>query len=149
MRLLKKSLILIAPEVEDQTDLLTQMSAKLLESGSVTPNYLATVLTREKTYPTGLAGEKIGCGIPHGEMAEVLEPAVALAIVPQGVTFHLMADPTQTIDAKIIFFLAINEGQAHLKVLQALMALIQSENRLRTLLKLSDVPSIYEYLSEL
>lgn len=71
-------LIFFKPEIKDKADLLHMMVKKLEEKGDVTSGYLGSVYDREKATATSIGR---GIAIPHGNMMEINESRIAVAIL--------------------------------------------------------------------
>ena len=78
-------LFLLKPEVENKDQLITMMVKKLEEKGDVTPNYLQSVFDRERATTTSIGR---GVAIPHGNMTEVNEPKIVVAILDKPISWH-------------------------------------------------------------
>ncbi|MGN0372714.1 MAG: BglG family transcription antiterminator [Enterocloster sp.] len=84
-QLFEVDLFLIHPKVENKDQLITMMVKKLEEKGDVTPNYLASVFERERATTTSIGR---GIAIPHGNMAEINEPRIVVAILDEPISWH-------------------------------------------------------------
>ncbi|MEY8351988.1 PTS sugar transporter subunit IIA [Lachnospiraceae bacterium 54-53] len=73
-------LIFLKPSVSDKDDLLRRMVHQLEAKGDVSSKYLESVYDREKATTTSIGH---GIAIPHGNMVEVNESRIAVAILDQ------------------------------------------------------------------
>jgi PTS system galactitol-specific IIA component len=60
----------------------------------------------------------------------VIRPALAVGVLKEPVEFQEMGSPENTIQAEIIFLLAMTDPQAQLSLLQKLVQLFQTEGLL-------------------
>ena len=123
--LFDKQVILFDQEMPDWEAALSTLAIQLEEVGAVTSEYLAAIIQREKQFPTGLMTQTMGVAIPHTDADKVLEPQIAFMRLKTPVTFHQMGDNAK-IKVKLIFMLALKQGQDQLTMLQKLMALFQN-----------------------
>lgn len=137
--LITRERIWFGPPGTTQEAALSALTDLLVAEGSVRESYLEAVLAREEIFPTGLP-TPIPVAIPHADPEHVLTPAIAVAILPEPVSFRVMGslDPAERVDVRTIFLLALNEKEAQVKVLQALVELCQSEERVTALQRAGD-----------
>lgn len=111
---LDEKLILIDIQAEKKEEVLELLARRLEQAGYVRNTYLQAVLEREKKFPTGLPTQPVAIAIPHSDAEHCIRPAVAVATLQTPVVFGLMGDDQATVDARIVFMLALDrqEGQA-------------------------------------
>lgn len=73
-------LIFLHPAVSDKDELIRLMANRLEEKGDVTSRYLESIYDREKATTTSIGH---GIAIPHGNMMEVNESKIAVAILKE------------------------------------------------------------------
>lgn len=101
---------------------------RLFQNGSVTDGFFAALVEREKKYPTGLQTMSITAALPHAEFQYVKTELIDITVFEKPVLFHQMDEPEQEIEVEAAFMLLLKEPHAHLKALQELMQLFQSEH---------------------
>ena len=84
-QLFEVDLFFIHPKITDKDELITMMVKKMEEKGDVTPNYLSSVFDRERATTTCIGR---GVAIPHGNMAEINEPRIAVAILDTPIPWY-------------------------------------------------------------
>ncbi|MBA4496357.1 PTS sugar transporter subunit IIA [Paenactinomyces guangxiensis] len=146
--IIEEDLILLGFSAKNKEELLTALSQRLLEKGYVVPDYTDAVLAREKQYPTGLQIGPIGVAIPHTDSKYVKQTKIAVCVPDQPVTFELMGEDSGTVDADMVFLLAINNSEDHLKFLQQLMAVFQNQPLLSQLKETKDKQNFVKVLGE-
>ena len=131
-------LFLLKPEVENKDQLITMMVKKLEEKGDVTPNYLQSVFDRERATTTSIGR---GVAIPHGNMTEVNEPKIVVAILDKPISWH-----DDMVD--VVFLLAVKmTSQVEIKRTKQFYKdqLTDNDENLEALKKLKTPLDIYQY----
>lgn len=145
---LNKELILLNLDAKNQTDALSKIAVNLEELGFVKNSYKQALIEREKTFPTGLQGSKIGIAIPHTDARHVNKQSISVAVLHQPVEFTHMGSENQKVSVKIIFMLAIEKPDSQLEMLQKLIGLIQKEEMLQKIIKSDSHKKVLEILYE-
>jgi PTS system galactitol-specific IIA component len=136
---LSESNILLGLEAESSSEVIRQLGQTLLEDGYVKDSYIDAVLEREQTLPTGLPlGGDVNVAIPHTDIEHVIKSAVAMATLAKPVIFQNMVDPTESVEIKIVFLLALEEPHAQIEMLQEVAGVVQDTGILEALLSATD-----------
>jgi len=134
--LLKPEHILVNVEATDSQEAIRKLTAALVESDHVTPEFAEDVWKREGTFPTGLPTQPLAVAIPHADPDHVNQSAVCVGVLNSPVRFSQMGtDGSTVLDVPIIFLLAIKEKEKQVETIQQLMMLIQSPELLDGLSK--------------
>lgn len=137
--------VLVNLEAEDAHAAILSLTAALVETGHVTPEFAEDVWLREQTFPTGLPTEPLAVAIPHADPDHVNKSAVCLGILNSTVTFAQMGTGGSTLlDVRLIFLLAIKEREKQVDMIQQLIQLIQTGSLLE---QLSDAGDSKEVLT--
>ncbi|WP_194165665.1 PTS sugar transporter subunit IIA [Oceanobacillus sp. CFH 90083] len=131
-----------------QEDIFKQMFQRMHELGYVKESYLEALSEREKVYPTGIQTERIGIAIPHTDSVHVNKESIGVAVLEKPVSFTHMGTENQTVEASIIFMLAIQKPEQQLGVLQVITGLIQNNDLLQSLLLANDKEKIISIIQE-
>lgn len=104
-----------------------KLTGQALESAGYTDEkYLDYCLNRESQFPTGLLlKQDKGVAIPHGDSELVKESAISMLRLNQAVPFKRMDDSQASVEAKLVFHLALADGNSHLGLLKSLMRAFQ------------------------
>lgn len=146
---LKEETIILGLEAETSADVITLLGKKLEEAGLVKDSFVQAALTREKTLPTGLPlGGEINAAIPHTDIEHVLKSGVAMATLVKPVTFQNMVLPTEAVEVRIAFLLALEEPHAQIEMLQEIAGVLQDPDLLETLMKSSSPSEVLEALGK-
>lgn len=142
----KKELILFS-ELTIKEDVLELMTDCLTGHGYTKDSYHAAILAREKVYPTGLSGETLGIAIPHTDIVHVIQPAICICILKNPVEFQMMGgDENETVQASVVFMLALKEPEKQLEVLQMITTILENESYLRNILRCNTAEEILRVL---
>lgn len=131
---IKEVNILILEESKDAKDVIAKLSALLEQTGDVKPSFCEAVLERERSMPTGLELDgEIHAAIPHADVEHVLNPALAMAVLRQPVTFKCMVEPEKDLDVGLVFLLAMNEPKKQVEMLQQVATILQNPELIQSL----------------
>ena len=137
--LLKMEHILVGVEAADAQDAIQILTAPLVETGHVTPEFAMDVWKREETFPTGLPTQPLAVAIPHADPDHVNGSAICVGTLKSPVRFAQMGtDGSTVLDVPVIFLLAIKEKEKQVDMIQQLVTLIQSPSFLDGLPKAKD-----------
>jgi galactitol PTS system EIIA component len=137
--LLKIEHILVGVEAEDAQDVIHTLTAALVTSGHVKPEFGKDVWKREQTFPTGLPTQPLAVAIPHADPDNVNQSAVCIGVMGSPVRFAQMGtDGSILLDARLIFLLAIKEREKQVEMIQQLVTLIQTGSLLEGLAGVKD-----------
>lgn len=139
-QLFEVDLLLIRPPVEEKDQLITMMVKKLEEKGDVTPNYLASVFDREKATTTSIGR---GIAIPHGNMAEINEARIVVAILDRPIRWH-----EDMVD--VVFLLAVKmtsnfEVRRTKQFYKDFLRLTDDAGNLETMKSMGSALDLYQY----
>lgn len=126
-------LILLDVEAKDEREIITKLGSRLLKKQYVKDTYVDAVLKREATLPTGLDIGEFCVAIPHTDSGHVNHSAFSVGILREPVKFHSMIDPGNTIDAQIVFLLAVKDPDGQVDLLQSLMSVFQDIELLKAI----------------
>ena len=119
---------------KDNTDAIEKVGAILRDAGYVNDAYIKAVLEREENFPTGLPLMGSAIAIPHATPeGNVLKNGVAVAKLTKPVTFHSMEDPAETVEAKLVFLLALKDSGQHLEILRQIFTGFQNPEVIQAL----------------
>lgn len=140
-----KKYVAIEAEAKDWEDALTICGDALISNECIGKDFVTACIKREKEFPTGLP-TAIPVAIPHAASNEVKITSVCVLKLKNPVEFNRMDDSAQTIDAKIVFNLAIKGSNEHIEFLQKLIAFVMDEEKVKKCLELpvEDIPTYLE-----
>ncbi len=112
-------------EADNQEQLFDQVASLLEEREIVTPTYREALITREKSFPTGLDMEFLGkdlpnVAIPHTDIVHNLAEKVVVVRLEKPVTFHNMIAPDKEVEVSLLFFIINNSSSSQTNIPLAL-----------------------------
>ncbi|GJQ34658.1 MAG: PTS sugar transporter subunit IIA [Anaerolineaceae bacterium] len=137
--LLRTDHILVNMNVKDAQEAIQTLTAALVETGHVSPGFAEDVWRREQTFPTGLPTQPLAVAIPHADPDHVNKSAVCIGVLNAPVLFAQMGtDGSTSLDARLIFLLAIKEREKQVEMIGQLVKLIQTGSLLEDLAQAKD-----------
>ncbi len=137
--LLRMDHILVNVNVKDAQEAIQRLTVALAETGHVTPGFAEDVWKREQTFPTGLPTQPLAVAIPHADPDHVNKSAVCIGVLNAPVRFAQMGtDGSTSLDARLIFLLAVKEREKQVEMIGQLMRLIQTGSLLEDLTQAKD-----------
>lgn len=148
--LLNNEHIMTGVEAADAQDAIEKLTAVLVRTEHVTPEFAIDVWEREKIFPTGLPTQPLAVAIPHADPDHVNRSAVCIGVLNSPVKFSQMGtDGSTVLDVPIIFLLAIKEKEKQVEMIQQLMTLIQSPELLDGLTRAQSASDAMELIKKL
>ncbi|CIQ11278.1 PTS system%2C IIC component%2C GatC %2Cgalactitol-specific IIC component [Streptococcus pneumoniae] len=117
------------------------------------PTYREALITREKSFPTGLDMEFLGkdlpnVAIPHTDIVHNLAEKVVVVRLEKPVTFHNMIAPDKEVEVSLLFFIINNSSSSQTNILAQLMDFFTGNGHLEDLSKISEPEKLYAYIDE-
>jgi len=141
---LDRELIKIGLEPVSKEEVLTELGNLLAEKGFVKEGFTESVLSREKSFPTGLPTIPFGVAIPHTDGDMVHESKIAFASLKEPVKFFAMGRNDELVDVRLIFMLALKSPEDQLDMLQKLVGLFQNPDTVIQLAEAKDTEAVNE-----
>ncbi len=116
--------VLVDVKAENQEEVIHQLYKALLSQNKVRTSFYDAVIAREKEYPTGLELGKWNVAIPHVVPQHVLSSALGIAVLEKPVAFYRMDDSSETVNAKVVFNIALGQEGKQIEVLQKIMGIV-------------------------
>ena len=125
------------------------LAGRLEKLGYVRPTYADAVVAREAKMPTGLpVGRDANVAVPHTDPQHVIKPGVALATLARPVAFASMEDPDEDVPVGLVFMLAINDKDRQIDMLQQIMEIVQSPEKIDALMRTAESRDVFEILGQ-
>ncbi|MGV0428025.1 PTS sugar transporter subunit IIA [Corynebacterium pyruviciproducens] len=119
--LIRKELVQIDVEVEDQREYFDRTTDQLVKLGYARPSLKEAIVEREIKYPTALPTKPVPIAIPHSDIEHIIHPFIAVSRFASPIGWHEMGNPSSILQIKYAFMLGFNEKQGHVKLLQVLL----------------------------
>ena len=145
---LKETLIFVNLEAADHTEVLDILGNALIREGYAGTSYVEALLKREKEFPTGLDIQGIGVAIPHTDACYVKKEGIAVASLIKPISFFQMGEDSIQVPVSLVFMLAIQKSDTHLKRLQGILNIIQDTKILKQLLNATEGKEIIQIIKE-
>jgi len=132
--LLHEDLVLMDVTTGSMEELMEQICDYARDKGYVKDSYLAAVLERESSYPTGLPTEVMKVALPHTtDQSHVLKSGIFIAKLPKPVTFKEMGEGINDVPVEMVFMLSVNGAKEQLTVLQNIVGMFTKPEALTAL----------------
>lgn len=143
------STVFVDLEAESSNEVLQVLGKTLYDEGFVSKEYAEAAILREKNFPTGLnVGGSLKVAIPHADSALVKKSHLAFASLKRPVCFYDIGDPKGLLEVHLVFMLAVKDPKKHAEVLQKLMEIVQSQQKLEKLRQCSSQEEIKNILMD-
>lgn len=131
-----------------EEDVIRTLAGRLVETGYVNEGFGQDVWDREQEFPTGLPTEPVGVAIPHADPDHVIKSAVCMGALTEPVSFTQMGlDASQSVEALLVFMLAIKEKEKQVVMIQQLVEMIQNPTLLTSLTAVRDADQAFKLIS--
>lgn len=144
---LDKKIAYFKQTFNDEFEALSFLSNKFVEKGVAKDSFINGVIEREKVYPTGIVLENMCVAMPHTDKEHVINNQIGFVSFEKPVEFHNMVDADNVIEVNCMFMLCIKDKQV--EVIQKLMELFSSTDKMNELLKADSFDGFYKIASSL
>lgn len=131
----------------DKEQLLEQLGRLLFQNGYVKESYIQAIKEREAAFPTGLNTTTYGIAIPHTDSKHVKEATIAVGVVRTPIPFQEMGAEDVEVPVRLVFMLAIKEPEKQLETLQAVISLIENEEKMTALVQAKDEAAVFQLVN--
>jgi len=131
---IKEEFIYLDKSFSSKEEALRYMGSQLEENNVVKNTYVDAIIEREKIYPTGLMSSLYGVALPHTDSIHVNESCLSVAVLKDDIGFNDMGNPEGEVQIKVIIMMALKDAKSQLDSLQALMQVLQDENKLKSII---------------
>lgn len=144
-----ESLTVVGLACKDRIEVIEHLTGLLVKGGYVKDTYLPNVLAREASMPTGLQTKVGGVAIPHTDSEHVMRSTMAIGLLEKPVKFKNMAAPSEDVEVRLVFLLAIAEKQAVMEVLARMAEMFLDPDILGQIFSLKDGKELTCYISKI
>jgi PTS system galactitol-specific IIA component len=146
--ILSETLIRIGMTETAKEDAIRRLSEGLYALDCVREGYVENVIKREETFPTGLP-TSIPVAICHTEAQYVKQSALAVGTLVTPIAFLEMGTPERTVNAEIIFLLALNDPKQQVTWLKKMVTIFKDQATLRRIRDAEDPSQLLQMLKNL
>jgi len=144
-----ESLTVFDLDCKNKVEVIEYLAGLLLKAGYVKETYLSNVLAREAIMPTGLLTKAGGVAIPHTDSEHVIRSSMAIGLLKKPVTFNNMAAPSEDVEVRLVFLLAIAEKTAVITVLSRMAEMFLDPDVLSRTFEMKNSKELSTYISTL
>lgn len=123
-------LIVLGLRAATAAEAIRTLSERLLQSDYVIEGFAEAVISRERTFPTGLP-TPIPVALPHTDAQYCRRPAIAVGLLADSVPFGVMGTPEQVIPVQVVFLLAVTDPKQQVRWLKQLVEFFQQPQHIR------------------
>jgi PTS system galactitol-specific IIA component len=145
---LSEELIKIGMTETTKEDAIRRLADGLYTLDYVREGYVENVIKREETFPTGLP-TSIPVAICHTEAQYVKQSALAVGTLITPIAFMEMGTPERTVNAEIIFLLALNDPKQQVPWLRKMVTIFKDQATLKRIRDAEDPLKLVEMLKSL
>ena len=146
--LLDAKIALFHQDATTKEDALKLLSDEFVKSGVAKDTFYEGLLTREKSFPTGLSANKICVAIPHTDVIHVNKTQIGFMSLNNPVDFIEMGTDDKHIGVTMMFMLALKEAHQQLEMLQKLMDVFQNDDLLDRFASVDNYDDFYKLCVE-
>jgi len=146
--ILSEELIRIGLTETVKEDAIRRLADGLYALDYVREGYVENVIKREAAFPTGLP-TTIPVAICHTEAQYVKQSALAVGTLVTPIAFMEMGTPERTVNAEIIFLLALNDPKQQVPWLRKMVAIFKDQATLTRIRDAKDPLKLLEMLKNL
>ena len=143
---LTDSLICRDIEASSYQDVMQVVGGKLTDAGYVKESYVDALITRERSFPTGIDMNGVGVAIPHTNPEHVKQPGIAIGVLRRPVSFFQMGTTDVQVSVRLVFVLAVTNPNAHIGTLQRIIQVIQDTKVLKAIIAAADAAEIIQII---
>lgn len=123
--LFDQRLMAIGMKVSCAEEAISILGELMYKNGYVKVSYVSSAIERERDFATGLPLGSINVALPHTDAEHVIQPAIAVGILEEPVTFCTMGNPEKTLPVSVVFLLAIDDSQHQVGMLKSFAEFLQ------------------------
>lgn len=145
---LNKKLIHLDVEVNNANEIFDILGGCLIQEGYCKEDYVDALKERERSFPTGLDINGFGVAIPHTDAGFVLHETEGIMTLRNPVSFIQMGSDDTLVQVKVVFMLAIENPQTHIKKLQMILRIIQDQRVLEDIYKATSTDEVINIIKQ-
>ena len=146
--IIDEKLIELGLDASTREEAIKVVADKLYALDYVNPGYYENVVKREQEFPTGLPSV-IPVAVCHTEAQYVKQSAMGVATLAHPIEFREMGTPERSVQAEIIFLIALNDSKQQVPWLKKMAGVFKSEATLRAIKESKNPAQLAAYLQDL
>ena len=133
---------------KDKEEALGILADEFMKSGVAKDTFLDGIITREKTFATGLSLNNMCVAIPHTDPEHVNRTQIGFMSLEEPVEFIEMGTEDKQIPVTMMFMLALKEAQQQLDMLMKLMDVFQNDELMEKFKAVDNFEDYYKLIEE-
>ena len=142
-----EDLVLVGLDAPSDEAVIRALGKRLFDAGWVKDSFVPAAVERERTFPTGLPTQPVGTAIPHTDSKHVNRTGIAVGVLARPVGFGNMGEPTATVEASLVFLVAVHEPERQVQTLSSLAQLLHNAALLQELVRSKDAHAVVSILN--
>lgn len=136
--MLRDELIFLNQKFSSPDELFKFVGAKADSLSLINSGFVEAITKREGEFPTGLQLENFGVAIPHTDAEHIKEEFISVITLSEPTKFKPMDGSPEEVSVDLVFVLGLKQPEGQLETLQAIMQVIQDEERVKNILNAND-----------
>ena len=145
---LNKNLIHLQADASSTDEIFELLGGSLIQEGYSKEDYVDALKEREAQFPTGLDINGFGVAIPHTDANHVFQETEGIMTLQHPVRFTQMGSDDTPVDVLVVFMLAIEDPQNHIKKLQQILRIIQDNAVLEKIYRASSADEVIDIVKQ-
>ncbi len=133
---------------KDKEEALGILADEFMKSGVAKDTFLDGIITREKTFATGLSLNNMCVAIPHTDPEHVNRTQIGFMSLEEPVEFIEMGTEDKQIPVTMMFMLALKEAHQQLDMLMKLMDVFQNDELMEKFKAVDNFEDYYKLIEE-
>ena len=133
---------------KDKEEALGILADEFMKSGVAKDTFLDGIITREKTFATGLSLNNMCVAIPHTDPEHVNRTQIGFMSLEEPVEFIEMGTEDKQIPVTMMFMLALKEAHQQLDMLMKLMDVFQNDELMEKFKAVDNFEVYYKLIEE-
>jgi len=145
---LREETVLLQLAAETSEEVVNALADRLHRLGYVHDTFAGAVMQRETKHPTGLVlSGSVHAAIPHTDPQHVIRAGLALATLEKEVVFQNMIAPEEAVPVRLVFLMALDQGQSQIEMLVEIARILQNEDLVNGLIAARDFSEVQALLA--
>ena len=147
-QLFDEKIALFHETASSKEEALKKLADEFMSKGVAKDTFYDAILTREKTFATGLSCNKMCVAIPHTDPEHVNKVQLGFMSLDTPVDFIEMGTEDKHIGVTMIIMMALKEAHQQLDMLMKLMDVFQNDEVLDRMMATNNFDELFEILKE-
>ena len=147
-QLFEEKIALFNQKASNKEEALKLLADEFMKKGVAKDTFYDAILSREKTFATGLSCNNMCVAIPHTDPEHVNKVQLGFMTLQEPVDFIEMGTEDKHIGVTIIIMMALKEAHQQLDMLMKLMDVFQNDEVMDRLSKVQNFDELFAVIKE-